>query len=121
MATLGPDEFRRRLARALEVGGNAYGPEDIAAAVGEGRMQSWVRNESLIVTELLQYPKASAVNIVIAVGALDDVMALQPDIEAFGREHAARVMRMEGRKGWAGVLPAYGWKQDSKVIFERSL
>ena len=94
MATLGPDEFRRRLARALEVGGNAYGPEDIAAAVGEGRMQSWVRNESLIVTELLQYPKASAVNIVIAVGALDDVMALQPDIEAFGREHGARVMRI---------------------------
>lgn len=121
MARHHPDELRRRLARALEVGGNVYQATDIMLAVEQGRMQSWTKNDSLVITELLQFPRACAVNIVLAVGALEDVMSLQPDIEEWGREHGASVMRMEGRKGWSKVLPAHGWKQDNKVIFERSL
>ena len=90
-------------------------------AVDAGRMQAWTRNDSLVVTEVLNYPRASAVNIVLAVGDLNDVMALQPEIEAFGRAHGARMLRMEGRKGWSSVLPSFGWKQDNKVIYERVL
>ena len=121
MAKLGPDEFHNRLNRALAVGGNTHGPDDIAAAVEEGRMQAWTKGDSLIVTEVLEFPKAKAVNVVLAVGRLDEVLSLMPDLEAFAREHDCRALRMEGRKGWARVLPHYGWKADPKVIFERSL
>ena len=121
MAKLDPEELNRRLARALEVGGNTYSPDDIMDACSEGRMQAWMQGDSLVVTELLTFPRAKAVNIVIAVGLLDDVMSLQPEIEAFGRAHGCKVMRMEGRKGWARVLPRHGWREDNKVIFERAL
>lgn len=121
MATIGPDELAQRLLRALSVAGNTHAPEDVAAAVKEGRMQAWTHGSSLIVTEVLEFPQATALNVFLAVGNLDEVMALQPALEAYGRKHGAKVLRMEGRKGWARVLPHYGWKADKKVIFERSL
>lgn len=121
MAKLAPDQFRQRLAKALKVGGNGYGPEDIAQAVKEGRMQAWTRNDSLVVTEVIMRPKVNAINIVLAAGVMEDVLALQEDMMAFGREHGCTVMRMEGRKGWAKVLPGEGWKKNDHVIFERAL
>ena len=107
--------------RALDVAGKTHGPEDVARAVEEGRMQAWTAGDSLVVTEVLTFPKARALNVFLAVGNLDEVMSLQPALEAFGREHGCKVMRMEGRRGWAQVLPRHGWKQDKKVIYERTL
>ena len=107
--------------RALDVAGKTHGPEDVARAVNEGRMQAWTAGDSLVVTEVLEFPKAKALNVFLAVGNLDEVMALQPDLEQFGREHGCSVMRMEGRKGWTRVLPHFGWAADQKVIFERRL
>jgi hypothetical protein len=121
MAKLDPELLHRRLRRALNVGGNTHTPDDIALAVGEGRMQSWVNGDSLVVTEVMQFPRKNALNVVLAVGNLEEVLATIPDFEAFAREHGCSLMRMEGRKGWARVLPAYGWAQDNKVIFERSI
>jgi hypothetical protein len=121
MAKIGSEELRRRLQRALDVAGNTHTPHDVAAAVSEGRMQAWTAGESLVVTEVLSYPQATALNVFLAVGNLDEVMSLQPEMEAFGREHGCRVMRMEGRKGWRRVLPSHGWKEDQKVIYERAL
>lgn len=121
MAKLGPDELQKRLRKALAVGGNTHDPQDIAAAVERGEMQAWVNGESLVITEVVHYPRISVVNIVIAVGRLSEVMSLQPAIEIFAREHKCAALRMEGRKGWERVLPHHGWKADQKVIFERTL
>ena len=121
MARLDPELLHYRLRRALDIGGNTHTADDIALAVGEGRMQSWTNGDSLVVTEVLQYPRKTALNVVLAVGYLDEVLATIPDFEAFAREHGCDLMRMQGRKGWARVLPAYGWAPDNKVIFERQL
>lgn len=121
MATLAPDELRRRLLRALAVAGNTHAPEDVAQAVKEGRMQAWTLGNSLIITEVLEFPRAKALNVFMAVGNMAEVMALQPQLEAYGRQHGCKALRMEGRKGWTRILPHYGWKPDKKVIFERSL
>ena len=121
MAKLGPDELQRRLKKALAVGGNTHDPQDIAAAVQRGEMQAWVNGDSLVITEVVHYPRVSVVNIVIAVGRLSEVMSLQPAIEDFARENNCQALRMEGRKGWERVLPHHGWKADQKVIFERTL
>lgn len=121
MAKIGRDELWRRLQRALDVAGNTHEPADVSAAVEQGRMQAWTAGDSLVVTEVLSYPQAKALNVFLAVGNLDEVMSLQPDLEEFGRHHGCTVMRMEGRKGWSKVLPDYGWRVDPKVIYERVL
>lgn len=121
MAKLAPDEMNRRLGRALQIAGGTHTPADVAQAVKDGRMQAWTKGESLVVTEVLQFPQANALNVFLAVGNLDEVMSIQPRIEAFGKAHGCKVLRMEGRKGWRKVLPRYGWNEDSKVIYERAL
>ena len=113
--------MQRRLERALSVAGDTHSREDIARAVADGRMQCWTRGVSMTITEVMQYPKRLVLNVVLAVGKMEDVLGLQNEMMAFGREHGATVMRMEGRKGWAKVLPTEGWKKDHKDIFERPL
>ena len=107
--------------RALDVAGKTYGPEDVARAVADGRMQAWTAGDSLVVTEVLTFPKTRALNVFLAVGTLEDVMSLQPTLEEFGRQHGCSVMRMEGRKGWRRVLPDYGWRENKSVSYERAL
>lgn len=121
MAKLGPEELQKRLRKALAVGGDTHDPQDIAAAIERGEMQAWVNGDSLVITEVVHFPRLSVVNIVIAVGSLSEVMSLQPAIEDFARQHNCAALRMQGRKGWERVLPHHGWKADQKVIFERTL
>ena len=121
MAKLDYSELQRRLMRALDVAGKTHGPADVAQAVQEGRMQAWTAGQSLVVTEIQQFPRGNALNVFLAVGNLDEVMSIHDELIEFGREHGCKIMRMEGRKGWARVLPDYGWKPDNKVIFERAL
>ena len=121
MARLGPDEFRKRLKKALDIGSNTYSPDDIARAVSEGRMQAWENRDSLIVTEILQYPQFCAMNVIVAVGDLRDVMEMQQRVEEFAREHSCKFIRIEGRKGWDRVLPRYGAQNTNRVIYERAL
>lgn len=121
MAKLDLSELQRRLMRALDVAGKTHGPEDVAAAVKEGRMQAWTRGDSLVVTEVRQYPKATALNVFLAVGNLEEVLSLIPEMVEFGKQHGCTKMRMQGRRGWARVLPRLGWKEEKQVIYERSL
>jgi len=121
MARLDPDELQKRLARALKVGGDTHTPADVARAVQEGRMQAWLNGDTVVVTEIVQYPRGSSINIFLAVGNLDEVMALQPQIEAFGKAHGCDRMHMIGRPGWKAVLPKFGWEQKPRAFFERTL
>lgn len=121
MATLDPEELRRRLKRALDIGRNTYSEKDIAQAVSEGRMQSWTENDSLVITEIIQYPQFKAMHVVLAVGALRDVMAMQDRIVSFAREHDCKFIRTEGRKGWDKIMPMFGAQKSNRVIYERAL
>lgn len=121
MATLAPEELNRRFQRALAVAGGTHTGDDIMRACEEGRMQSWMNNDSLIVTEVLIFPQANVLSIVLAVGVLEDVLAMVPALDAFGREHGCKAIRMQGRKGWERVLPEQGWAKVPQVIFERTL
>lgn len=120
MANLESDELHRRFDKALKIGGNTHTPADIADAVKEGKMQAWQNGQSVILTEVIGYPQTNVLNVVIAVGELDDVLAMLPQLYDFGRQHDCTSIRMQGRKGWAKVLPKYGWEQPN-VTFERKL
>jgi hypothetical protein len=121
MAKLDPAELQHRLTRALRVNGNLLTAEGILQAVEEGRMQSWTKNETLGVTELVDHQGGRVLNVVLAVGRLEDVVALKPDIIEFGRQHGAKRIRLEGRRGWDAVLPALGFTKVPNVIYEMEL
>lgn len=112
--------IKERFEKALKIGGG-YSLADIAERLRDGRMQGWGDGETaFVVTEIGIYPQGKFVQIVAAAGRLEDVLAQQPDIEAFGREHGCQTMVMWGRKGWAKVLPGHGWVPGG-VIYKLAL
>jgi hypothetical protein len=121
MATLDTEQFQKRLERGLKECGHTHTADDLRQAVDEGRMQSWVNNDSLVITEILAYPQGREMNVVLVVGDMNDIMDMQPRIDAFAREHGCSQMRTTGRHGLITVLPNYGWKPSKKIIFERTL
>ena len=84
-------------------------------------MQAWVAGGSLVVTEVLAFPQKRVLHIVFAVGTLEDVLALQPQFEDFGREHGCAKVVMEGRLGWEKILPDEGWTKIEQVRFGKEL
>lgn len=116
MATLRPDQLQARLKRALKIGGDLHNPTDIAKAVHEGRMQSFEKGQSVVVTEILGYPNGSVMNLYLCVGNKDEIFELLPEVEKFAKDHGCKSLHMGGRKGWAKFADKLGWKQDRIVL-----
>lgn len=118
---LSDEELQKRLTRALAVGGDTHTMEDIFDAVQNDFMQCWINEDSMVITEIVRYPRVSTCDIVIAVGNLEEVMAMQDMIEEFARENGCAKLRMQGREGWKRVLPQYGWKASPRVFYELTI
>lgn len=111
----------KKILKALKIAGDAFTVDDIDKAIAANDMQLWQNEKAVVVTELRAFPQYNIINIVLAAGDLQAVMAFQPAIEDFGRANGASRMVMMGREGWSAVLPKYGWKQDRRVMFEKEL
>ena len=110
-----------KISKALKIAGDAFSVKDLEKAIWEKEMQLWQNDRAVVITELRAFPQYNIINIVLAAGDLDAVMAFQPAIEDFGRANGASRMVMMGREGWSAVLPKYGWKRDPRVIYEKEL
>jgi hypothetical protein len=113
-------EMRRRLQKALDLAGNTHEIDDVVAGVRSGALQAFSSENAFVVTEIAVAPRKKWLNVFLAVGQLDEVMELQPQVEAFGREQGCEFMVMTGRKGWLKVLPEYGWRENG-VSYARPL
>jgi GNAT superfamily N-acetyltransferase len=100
-----------RLERALACAGGTHDfKRDVVPMLLDGRAQWWGLGEGAIVTELVRYPNFNAVNYWLVAGKLDDVLALQPEIERWARmQGCARAIGV-GRPGWLRVLRKYGYR-----------
>ena len=102
--------LRTPLLKALRGAGDCYTVGDIADGILRGNFQYWMRGESGIVTEVVSYPRKKVLNYFLVLGKLDECLALQPEIEAFAREHGCAGVTCAGRDGWLRVLPKHGWR-----------
>lgn len=106
-----------KLQRALALAGNTYTLEDILIEINEGRMQSFAEGESWAVTQIVDFPRKRYVEIVFAVGNLDELKAIYPRIEAFAKDNLADGMRAFGRPGWMRQfnIEKHGWSETTRV------
>lgn len=73
------------------------------------RAQLWRGARSAMVTQLIV---AVPPNICVWLGGgdLDDLMTMQPGVEAYGRMHGCKEARINGRQGWARALRKTGFE-----------
>lgn len=106
-----------KLRKALAIAGNTYTLDDILHEISEGRMQSFAEGESWAVTQIVDFPRKRYVEIVFAVGHLDELKTIYPRIEQFAREIQADGLRAFGRPGWMKQfqIDKHGWSETTRV------
>ena len=114
--------YHRKLSRVLAQTGNLYLLDDILTEIAEGKMQSFVEGNSWIITQIHTFPRAKALQVLIAIGDLDDLRVLHDRIIAFAAEIGAGVIQAHGRKGWLPDAARRGWKVKARYfIYQKEL
>jgi hypothetical protein len=102
--------YHRKLARVLDRMGGLYTTCDILAAIAEGQMQSFAENDSWAITRIAQFPRARLLEILAAVGDLDECRILHDRVLQFARDNDIGLVSAYGRRGWIPDAKARGWK-----------
>lgn len=84
----------------LEEHGGLYTVEDILALIGEGKMQSFAKGDTWVVTQVHEFPRKKVLDIVFVVGDMEDLHELEPQLEEFRVKIGADFMSATGRLGW---------------------
>jgi hypothetical protein len=114
--------YHRKLARVLDRMGGYYTVQDILTAIAAGKMQSFVEGDSWVITQIGIYPRAKVLEIVAAVGDLEEVRAIHPRLLDFAADVGAGVIQAYGRKGWLKSALERGWKVKARsFVFQREL
>jgi hypothetical protein len=98
--SLSPEEKRRRFEKALAYGGDTHTVDDVMDKVRANRAVCWSNGDSVIVTEVLVYPRLRACNHWIMSGNLHECAALLPTIDAWAIDEGCSVATATGRMGW---------------------
>lgn len=93
--------LRHHVEAALEYSGGTHGIEDIAEGLKKGRFQLWPANDSVVVTEIIVYPRLKNLHFFLAGGDLDELRLMRPLIESWGRDMGCTRVSLAGREGWS--------------------
>jgi len=100
----------KKMERALKHGGELYTLNDIEDAIRTGKMQSHVKGNTWIITEVHDFPRKRVVNILFVVGELEEAMAAELEIEEWAKSIGADGLTAIGREGW-WKFHTLGWKE----------
>jgi hypothetical protein len=115
-------QYRAQIDAALAYASGSHTFEDVCAAVDAGRMQCWPGAHSVVITEILEYPRKRTLNFFLAGGTLAELEAMTPNILAWAKTQGCHDTVFIGRKGWErSFLTRTGWKTADMVILERTL
>jgi hypothetical protein len=112
----------RKLARVLDRMGGLWTVQDILTLIAAGKMQSFVEGDSWVITQIGVYPRAKVLEVVAAVGDLEEVRAIHPRIVDFAADVGAGVIQAYGRKGWLKDALKRGWRVKARsFVFQRNM
>lgn len=114
--------YHKRLARALERMGGLYTVSDILGAIAAGRMQGFMEGDSWAVTQVIDFPRARMLEILVAVGDLTACRKLHDRIMNYARDNDIGIIQAYGRRGWIGDAERRGWKvRTTSYLYQREL
>lgn len=114
--------YHQRLARTLDRMGGVYLVSDILAAIAAGKMQSFAEGDTWAVTQVIDFPRARALEILAVIGEHEQFRKLHERILQYARDNDIALMRAYGRRGWLPDAKANGWKvKTASYLFQREL
>jgi hypothetical protein len=116
--------YEQKLARVLDHMGSTHLVSDILTAIDEGRMQSFVVNNSWAVTQVQDFPRARQLQLLAIVGDLADIDKLHDKILAYANAANVSLLATHGRLGWLreGSFRRFGWRLKAKSqLYQKEL
>ena len=77
--------LRHHVEAALEYSGGTHNFDDIAEMVEKSRLQVWPAANSVVLTEIIVYPRLKNLHYFLAGGDLDELSRMRSMIESWGR------------------------------------
>lgn len=107
--------WRDRLATANDP---AFWPiEAFDKLLERNEAQFWANDEAAMVTRVAVYPGgAVAIEVMAAAGNLKALIALTPNVNAWGLSIGATHIMVIGRPGWARALP--DWRHHQSILIK---
>jgi len=93
--------LRHHVEAALEYSGGTHNFDDVAEMVGDHRLQLWPASNSVVLTEIIVYPRLKNLHYFLAGGDLDELSRMRPLIESWGKSIGCTRVTLAGRRGWA--------------------
>lgn len=94
------EEKIARFERALAQAGNTHTIGDVMQRINEQKAVCWTTGESIVITEVMAFPRLRACNYWVVSGRLRECASLQPAIDEWARGEGCDVATATGRMGW---------------------
>ena len=104
------EAMRKKMDRALALGGNLFTIDDIDEYLIRGKMQGHVEGNTWALTQVHDWPRRRDVNILYVAGFMEDAVALEAKIEKWAKSIGAKAITAVGRDGW-WEWRTPGWKK----------
>lgn len=104
------DELERlahHIEAALAYSRDTHSLVQVVDAIKDGSAQFFPLENSVIVTEVVDYPKKSVCRIWLAGGNMDELVEAEKKIVPWAKSHGCSGMEIIGRKGWERQLKDY--------------
>jgi hypothetical protein len=95
------ERLRHHVEAALEYSGGTHDFDDIVEMVGKNQLQVWPATQSIVLTEIIVYPRLKNLHYFLAGGDLDELSRMRPMIESWGKSLGCTRVSLAGRRGWA--------------------
>lgn len=95
------ERLRHHVEAALEYSGGTHDFEDVVQMVEDHRLQLWPAKDSVVLTEIIDYPRLKNLHYFLAGGDLDELSKMRPLIESWGKSVGCTRVTLAGRRGWA--------------------
>jgi hypothetical protein len=114
--------YQKQIEAALAYSGDTHTYADVMRMVDEGRLQLWPGVNSVVVTEIIEYPQKKTLHFFIAGGNIAELEAMYPLIIEWGLIQGCNAASLVGRPGWTRSFLSRkeGW-HDGLVVMQKDL
>ena len=95
------ERLRHHVEAALEYSGGTHHFGDVQEMVMQNKLQVWPAINSVVLTEIIVYPRLKNLHYFLAGGDLDELSRMRPMIESWGKSIGCTRVSLAGRRGWA--------------------
>ena len=107
--------WRERFATALDP--RFHDIAFVDGLVWFGRAKLFANERAALLAEIKVYPTGACdVHVLVGAGDLDALVALEPDLAAWGRFHRCLGVLIESREGWAKIMKPHGYEPHQVAV-----